>query len=320
MTIRWLLPCLFLPTLILQSHHKILANAKIVGGAVIPHGDFAYDPSLVHGKNGSKELHKAALRVGRWIEQLEPDVILLSTPHGMELAEDFLIYQNDMLNGCAELGGDLHNKSFPSYKVCANLTTDAELATSLVQKLEHKQRLTGILGFANSMPLPVSWGEILPYSFLPAEFQPKVIILGIPYSRYNHSVDMVPELVDLGFNMGHILDESPKRVVLVVSSDLAHTHQIEGPYGYCPCAQPFDDASGAWASTMDSWNIRNKAAKQQALGAKSCGFPGMVLFDGLLDVIRNGSGTPWRSQLMANFHPTYYGMMIARFGPESTFT
>ena len=30
--------------------------AELVHAAVLPHGDFAYDPSLVHGANGSLEV------------------------------------------------------------------------------------------------------------------------------------------------------------------------------------------------------------------------------------------------------------------------
>jgi len=35
-----------------------------------------------------------------------------------------------------------------------------------------------------------------------------------------------------------------ERVVVVISSDLAHTHQASGPNGYSPSAEPFDAACG----------------------------------------------------------------------------
>ena len=59
------------------------SNAKIIGAAVIPHGDFALDPSLVGNKNGSMELHVASLAVGKWIVDLNPDFVMMTTPHGM---------------------------------------------------------------------------------------------------------------------------------------------------------------------------------------------------------------------------------------------
>lgn len=35
-------------------------SGTIVGGVVVPHGDFAFDPSLVDSKNGSTELHNVS--------------------------------------------------------------------------------------------------------------------------------------------------------------------------------------------------------------------------------------------------------------------
>ena len=34
-----------------ELEHEV--DSKVVGAAIIPHGDFAYDPSLVHNANGS---------------------------------------------------------------------------------------------------------------------------------------------------------------------------------------------------------------------------------------------------------------------------
>ena len=38
--------------------------ARIVVAATLPHGDFVYDPSLVHGANGSVALHGNATLLG----------------------------------------------------------------------------------------------------------------------------------------------------------------------------------------------------------------------------------------------------------------
>lgn len=73
---------------------------KIIGNAILPHGDFAYDPSLVNYEGGSAELHNASIAVGEWImNTLNPDVIFLTTPHGLALDNDFLIYKNSNESG-----------------------------------------------------------------------------------------------------------------------------------------------------------------------------------------------------------------------------
>lgn len=50
-----------------------VSNAKVIRAAVIPHGGFCYDPSLVQNSNGSLELHRAADAVGARIAEDKPD-------------------------------------------------------------------------------------------------------------------------------------------------------------------------------------------------------------------------------------------------------
>ena len=95
-----------------------LCSGSLIGSLVLPHGDFSLDPSLVNYENGSKALHDAAVQLGqRVVDELKPDVILLTTPHGMALERDIAVYQNTDGKGYAVIGEDLHNASFPSYKV-----------------------------------------------------------------------------------------------------------------------------------------------------------------------------------------------------------
>ncbi len=36
------------------------------------------------------------------------------------------------------------------------------------------------------------------------------------------------------------LERLPQKIAVIVSADLAHTHEASGPYGYSPAAEPFD--------------------------------------------------------------------------------
>jgi len=62
-----------------------------------------------------------------------------------------------------------------------------------------------------------------------------------------------------------------------------------------------------WAATMDGPSLLDEAARL-APEAKSCGYTGLCLLHGLLHT----TGT-WQPHLLANEHPTYYGMMVALF-------
>ena len=285
------------------------SEAKVVAGVVLPHGDFVYDPTLVHDANGSLQLHDAAVKVGDWLSNVvKPDGVVLSTPHGLELETDFVFYMNRNESGHAVLGEDLHNASFPTYDVYMNASVDTGLTDTLLRRLHRSTvPVQGLKGFAGSMTLPISWGEIIPLSFLSERLRENLILIGQPLRRYNHSVAMIPELLDLGRVLYEELEKDPRTFAVLISSDLAHTHLASGPYGYCPCAEPFDRDVNRWAETQNADALLVDAARQQQLGAMSCGFTGLVMLQGLL------AQAKFTSKSLANFHPTYYGMMVATF-------
>jgi len=175
----------------------------------------------------------------------------------------------------------------------------------------------GIMGFADSEPIPLRWGEVIPLWFF-KEFinmtQKKLIVFTLPYRRIDHGAEMIPELLGIGGALYEYFQSIPERVMMVISSDLAHTHSSDGPYGYNNASAPFDNACGRWAQHLDrnallvdAANLLNKAL--------SCGFTGLVVQQGVLDRAKI-KGKPWVSNLLANYHPTYYGMMVVKFYPK----
>ena len=161
------------------------------------------------------------------------------------------------------------------------------------------------------LPFPLRWGEVVPLIFAKATLnKTKVLIISQPSRRYNDSVTMIPELQQLGQHLHEVLANLQLKTVVIISADLAHTHDKSGPYGFSWAAEPFDQACGQWVTSLDSNKLLVKAASivDKAL---SCGFTGLVMLDGLM----KSANTPWKSQLHVNLHPSYYGMMVASFLP-----
>ena len=106
-----------------------------------------------------------------------------------------------------------------------------------------------------------------------------------------------------------------RKVMILISADLAHTHYDARnmPYGYCECAQIYDDAITKWVETMDRDYLLQTARLMQSEGAKSCGFGGFVLLQGMFDSAEEYPSSEWISSLLANEHPSYYGMAVANF-------
>jgi hypothetical protein len=136
-----------------------VVEGRIVAAAVIPHGDFAYDPSLVDYKNGSAEIHNASVDLGAELASLAPDLIFLSTPHGIALDNDFLFYENSLADGYAVIGEDMNDPNYPTYQVPLNCSMDPNVTASLLHELSdvRKRNVTGLSTFADSEPTALRW-------------------------------------------------------------------------------------------------------------------------------------------------------------------
>jgi aromatic ring-opening dioxygenase LigB subunit len=76
----------------------------LVGSFVLPHGALVLDEAKpVY----SAELNRAMRQAAQDLVALQPDVVLLSTPHGIALDSDFGLY----LNHAAKGSGKTHSRS-----------------------------------------------------------------------------------------------------------------------------------------------------------------------------------------------------------------
>ena len=281
-------------------------------------GGIALDPRYFNTTNATAKaqawlVHAAAQQVGRQIEDLHPDTTILSTPHGIAAPEDFAFYFSPKGSGFA----DTDNCACPP--CCYNLSVamDTNGTKTLFSTLKsEKDNVSYLSAFGppgnEDTPFPLRWGEVVPLYFTKNILsRSKVIVLSQPSRRYTDSVEMIPELRHLGKHLFRVLHAQSKKIVVIISADLAHTHLKSGPYGFSTAAEPFDKACGAWAESQDSGKLVVKAASY-VNKALSCGFTGLVMLDGVL----KASSVDWESRLLVNFHPSYYGMMLASFVPR----
>ncbi|XP_078618269.1 uncharacterized protein LOC144885921 isoform X2 [Branchiostoma floridae x Branchiostoma japonicum] len=291
-------------------------EGKVVGAFVLPHGGIALDPARFNTTNQTAleqawQIHNAARKVGHQINRLSPDLLFLSTPHGVADLTNFLFYLNPEAYGSA----DTDNCVCPP--CCYNVSVDinSEMSETLVEKLKREGvMISGLSAFGPpggaDEPFPLRWAEVIPLHFIPHLNTTSVVVLSHPSRRYNHSVAMLPELLRLGKSLYKELEASKERVVVIVSADLAHTHSADGPYGFSPAAQPFDQACGEWASTLHPTPLLVNATSLVD-DALSCGYTGLVMLHAILS-----TSSTWRPTLLVNHHPSYYGMMVASFLPE----
>ena len=311
------------------------AGGILVGGVVVPHGDFAILPSLLAPGTANyslaQALHDAA--VGPATDAIiaaRPDVVLLIAPHAIALTTDFAIYESSLLAGAAAVGGDLHNSSTPLVPFFAAAAGAPAFATALAANLSASAagaNVSGLLAFGDAVPGQLQWSEVIPLSLLSAALngsspspsstslsssRPGLVVWAQPQRRLVCASCMVPELLALGGALAAFADDSVQRVLLLVSADLSHVHPA-GVNPYPPngaVAAAFDAAVGEWAAALDRDKLIVEAAAL-ADDALSCGFTGMVLLEAAL---RASRGAPWAPRLLSGpSAPTYYGMVVAVF-------
>lgn len=259
------------------------------------------------------------MEVARSIASLRPEVIVLTTPHGLQNSWDWSFYGNSHLSGSAVVGRDLDasfgEKGWPQYQVPLTAPGAPVLAADLVKSLRSAGKNATLLKAWNDvLPLDLHWGEVLPLKLvadaMADKHLPPVVLLGLPLSRYNYSSTVVPGTLDLGRNLGHFLEQLTERVALVVSTDLAHRHWPNTSFGYSKDALVFDEAVGRWAADLDGDALMGDATLRNVDHIYSCGFLGLVLLHGALQATNANFTARLRAGPVA---PTYYGMMSAEF-------
>ncbi|NHJ39102.1 MAG: hypothetical protein FK731_03645 [Asgard group archaeon] len=270
----------------------------IVGAFILPHGSMILDHKKAK-KQGAEDLHNAMVAISKQIKDLKPDLIFLTSPHGISNSNDFGIYLNKNAKCSAEWNGDY--KEFT-----CDVKLDQDTSEKLLDYLLDKETaVSGIASYAPSMEIPLRWGEAVPLWFL-KDLHAKFVIMSQPLKRIEMAKDMIPETLTLGNDLRLFFEKLKRRVVVIISADLAHTHLKDGPYGYNEAASDFDDLIGQWAGTLDE-NILLKKVIPKLDEAKVCGYVGFVMLQGMIGKMK------FQPKLHVNKAPTYYGMLVADY-------
>ena len=276
-----------------------VASAEIIGAAFLPHGDFAFDPSLVNFENmlagaarrGGERRRAARGRAARRRCSRRRTARARTCPSSSstrQRADGYATVGLDLDRDCA---CGCYRGDAPDRRRCAPRPT-----SRITDRRAPEHRLVvprrGARGVRRhrARAAAVGRGHV---EFLNATLgSTSLVVLGQTARRQTEEVAMVPELLSLGRALFESLDALSARVLVVVSGDLAHTHLASGPYGYNPAAVPFDAALGAWASCLDPAPLLENATAL-ADDAKSCGFTGAVMLHGLLNASwRLGAAAP----------------------------
>lgn len=269
----------------------------LVFGAIAPHG------SIVPGQPeaaASPQTTAAMQTMGKRLEALRPECVVIVTPHGMRVDGAVAVSVSETAAGALEDAPEIRVEVAVESVLARQIAAQAERAGVPIATLHYG---------ATSGPhdcYPLDWGAIVPLWFLGARFEarPRVVI-AVPSRALS-----LETLFRFGQAVADVATTSPQRIALIASSDLAHAHLAEGPYGYDPAAALFDE----WvAQAVRDSDLPRLLHPDLSLveRAKPDGLWQIPVLAGALE------RQPLAGGLLSYERPSYYGMLCAAYA-EST--
>lgn len=285
----------------------------IVFACVAPHGFFLI-PELSGGGEGALATRAALEEAGRRCALARPDVIVIATPHGTRVEGAICL---------AAVGRAAGSLRWGERQVEMNVPVDIPLTDSIAAVGREHGVPMALAGFGGNRRdqsvIPLDWGTLIPLWFLghgrnqvghgdvvadrPSEdLGPPVVIMTPSRSLPRH---MLPQM---GAAIAEAAARDGRRVAFVASCDWAHTHAVDGPYGFHPAAAEVDAlvvqafAANAPGRLID---LPDTLAQDVALD----GLWQSLILAGALQ------HTSMQGELLSYEAPTYFGMIVAAFAP-----
>ena len=271
---------------------------------MLPHGAEIIPTPGTPYNEAFRPLHEAMERAGREVAARKTDIDILLTPHGFTLSDIYVVYMHERfqalfynLNESNTFGDIAARELWPG---------DRQTAERLLAAMKQKAiPADGLIQGSPTYALTLGWGETVPLHYLVAGETPRAVIVSLPRKRYEGLAEMQNNLADLGRVLLDLAESYPGAVSIVVSADMAHTHDATGPYGFHESADAFDHLVQQWAQKPTRGGLNELLALQPT--AKACGMAGMCV---LQSIFESANLTCAHTAYAA---PTYFGMMVAHW-------
>ena len=237
----------------------------VLAAYMVPH-----PPMIVPdiGRGSEKQITKtirAYEAVAEEIAQLNPETVILSSPHSVLYADYFHVSPGKATKG--------DFSRFGAGKVSFQETYDEELCRKICALADAKGFPAGTLGERDKH---LDHGMMVPLYFIEQEYRDfKLIRIGL-------SGLSLAEHYAFGQIIREAVEQTGRRVVYIASGDLSHKLQEYGPYGFAPEGPEYDRrimdvcGRGAFGELFDfEESFCDKAAE--------CGHRSFVIMAGVLD-------------------------------------
>ena len=273
----------------------------VVIAVAVPHPPLIV-PGVGHGREEGIGATVSAYReVTRRIAALQPDTIVISSPHAAMYLDYLHVSPGSGARGTFAQFGDATDGS--------SVTYDVELVAELC-RLAREEGLPA--GTAGERGRDLDWGVLVPLHFVQEAYD-ELHARGeepAPYRVVRMGISGLSPLQH--YRMGQLVARAAerlgRRVAYVASGDLSHKLAADGPYGFAPDGPVFDRLT---CDAFASGDFLSLLAADPGLceRAAECGLRSFQIMAGALDQ------TPVRPELLSYEGPFGVGYGVACFSP-----
>ncbi|MGI6701203.1 MAG: AmmeMemoRadiSam system protein A [Christensenellales bacterium] len=259
---------------------------------IVPHPPIII-PSVGRGQESGISLTaKSFDEIGRMINSIAPETIIITTPHSIMYSDYFHISPG---------GGALGNLSkFGAADVDISVDYDTDLINEIIREAGDTGIPAGTLGEEDKA---LDHGCLVPLYFINRHYRDyKLIRIGLS----GLSLD---EHYKLGMCINKAVAISGRKAVFVASGDLSHRLKAGGPYGFAEEGVIFDNRITGAMKTGDFYKFLTIDGALTEKAAE-CGLRSFVIMAGALD------GVKVKSELYSYENTFGVGYAIASFEPD----
>ena len=266
---------------------------SILASFIVPHPPLII-PNI--GKGSEKQVSKtisAYKEIAKQIATLNPETIIISSPHAPMYSDCFYISNSPTLTGnLANFGAK-------------EISFTEEVDTKLVDEITELAKKHHFPVYKDIPSVPLDHGTIIPLYFIRKELpKSSIIVLGL---------STLPLITN--YQMGTIIKEAinnlNRKVVYIASGDLSHKLQEYGPYGFTKEGLEYDKRIMEVCRTANFYELLNFKSSFLEKAAE-CGHRSFTIMAGCFD------GQEIESNVLSHEDITGVGYGVCSFYPKET--
>ena len=271
----------------------------MLGYYLMPHPPIIINEIGKGKENEAENTLNACKAVGKKIDSLEPETIIIVSPHGIVFRDAIAIIT------ASHLKGDFGKFNAPNVKL--DFQIDKELTSQIIKNASMEDIPTASLDENTenlyNIDLELDHGAMVPLYFVDNNKNYKLV--HITYGMLSPL-----ELMNFGKCINKAVLDTNKKAVFIASGDLSHRLTKDGPYPYTPLGAEFDKEL---ISTLEKGDLKSLFTLDKHLicEAGECGLRSLYILAGAIN------DNTISSKLLSYEGPFGVGYGIMEFTPSS---